>query len=506
MQLKLEHINIKIGQHKVLFNIADAKELGVNEGDRVRIRGRDSLSAIVDTTDDMVPPGTLGAFTDIYKRFQGWDKPVEVVPAFRSRSATVIKKIMDKRPVMQEDLKLLVNDIVEENLSDIELSAFITSTYIHGMTDDEVEWLTKAMIDSGDKIEFDTHPIMDKHSIGGVPGNKISLLVVPIVAANGLLIPKTSSRAITGAGGTADLMEVLCPVEFSSQEVKEITEKVGGALVWGGATNIAPADDKLIRVEYPLSIDPYYQMLASIMAKKGAIGADNVVIDIPVGAGTKVPTVQDGQKLARDLINLGHRLGMNVECAITYGSSPIGRKVGPALEVREALKVLESMEGPNSLIEKSAALAGILLEMGGTAPRDHGKDLAIETLRSGKALEKMKQIIEAQGGDPNIKSDDIQVGKYTADIFASADGYVMEFDNKWIIEIARLAGAPNDKGAGLAIHKKMGEQVKKGDSILTIYAEKEFKLETALTTAQRTNPIIVEGMLLRRIPGTFGFQ
>ncbi|HET8685412.1 MAG TPA: AMP phosphorylase, partial [Methanosarcina sp.] len=357
MQLKLEHFNIKIGQHKVLLNIADAKELGVNPGDRVRIRGHESLSAIADTTDDMVPPGTLGVFSEVYEHFQNWDKPVEVVPAFRSKSASVIKKMMDKKPVVQDEIKLLVNDIVEENLSEIELSAFITSSYIHGMTDDEVEWLTRAMIESGDTIEFDTHPIMDKHSIGGVPGNKISLLVVPIIAASGLLIPKTSSRAITGAGGTADLMEVLCPVEFSSQEVKEITEKVGGALVWGGATNIAPADDKLIRVEYPLSIDPYYQMLASIMAKKGAIGADNVVMDIPVGPSTKVPTVQEGQKLARDLINLGHRLGMNVECAITYGSSPIGRKVGPSLEVREALKVLESLEGPNSLIEKSTALA-----------------------------------------------------------------------------------------------------------------------------------------------------
>ncbi|MFA7036872.1 MAG: AMP phosphorylase, partial [Methanosarcina sp.] len=408
MQLKLEHYNIKIGQHKVLLNIVDAKELGVNPGDRVRIRGHQSLSAIVDTTDDMVPPGTLGVFTEVYEHFEDWDKPVEVVPSFRSKSAAVIKKMLDKKPVVQDEIKMLVSDIVDENLSDVELSAFITASYIHGMTDDEVEWLTRAMIDTGDTIEFDTHPIMDKHSIGGVPGNKISLLIVPIVAANGLLIPKTSSRAITGAGGTADLMEVLSPVEFSSQEVKEITEKVGGALVWGGATNIAPADDKLIKIEYPLSIDPYYQMLASIMAKKGAIGADNVVMDIPVGPGTKVPTVQEGQKLARDLINLGHRLGMNVECAITYGSSPIGRRVGPSLEVKEAMKVLESMEGPNSLIEKSAALAGILLEMGGAAPRDQGKELALETLRSGKALEKMKQIIEAQGGDPNIKSDDIQ--------------------------------------------------------------------------------------------------
>ncbi|MCQ1536503.1 AMP phosphorylase [Methanosarcina sp. KYL-1] len=506
MQLKLEHFDIKIGQHKVMFNIADAKELGVNPGDRVRIRGHESLSAIVDTTVDLVPPGTLGVFTEVYEHFKHWEKPVEVFPALRSKSSFVIKKMMDKQSLTREEIKMVVSDVVDENLSDIELSAFMTASYIHGMSDDEIEWLTRAMIDTGERIEFDTHPIMDKHSIGGVPGNKISLLVVPIIAANGLLIPKTSSRAITGAGGTADLMEVLCPVEFTSQEVKEITENVGGALVWGGATNIAPADDKLIRVEYPLSIDPYCQMLASIMAKKGAIGADNVVIDIPTGAGTKVPNVQEGQKLARDLINLGHRLGMNVECAITYGSSPIGRKVGPSLEVREALKVLESFEGPNSLIEKSAALAGILLEMGGAAPRDHGKELALETLRSGKALEKMKQIIEAQGGDPNVTSADIPVGEYTADICASADGYVIEFDNKWIVEIARLAGAPNDKGAGVALHKKMGESVKKGDPILTIYAEKEFKLDTALTTAQRTNPILVEGMLLRRIPGTFGFQ
>lgn len=506
MQLKLEHFNIKIGQHKVMLNIVDAKELGVNPGDRVRIRGHESTSAIVDTTDDMVPPGTLGVFSEVYEHFQDWDKPIEAIPAIRSKSSAVIKKIMNKKPAAQDEIKTLVNDIVEENLSDIELSAFITSSYIHGMTDDEVEWLTRAMIESGDTIEFDTHPIMDKHSIGGVPGNKISLLIVPIVAANGLLIPKTSSRAITGAGGTADLMEVLCPVEFSSQEVKEIAERVGGALVWGGATNIAPADDKLIRVQYPLSIDPYHQMLASIMAKKGAIGADNVVMDIPIGPSTKVHTAQDGQKLASDLINLGYRLGMHVECAITYGSSPIGRKVGPALEVREALKVMESMEGPNSLIEKSAALAGIMLEMGGAAPIDRGKEMALETLRSGKALEKMKQIIEAQGGDPNITSDDIQVGQYTADLIASTDGYVIELDNKWIIEIARLAGSPNDKGAGISIHKKMGEAVKKGDPILTIHAEKEFKLENALTTAQRTNPIIVEGMLLKRIPGIYGFQ
>jgi AMP phosphorylase len=406
---------------------------------------------------------------------------------------------MDHQKLTQEEIFQIVQDIVRENLTEVELSAFVTTSYIYGLTADEIEWLTRAMIDTGEKIEFDTHPIMDKHSIGGVPGNKISLLVVPIVAANGLLIPKTSSRAITGAAGTADLMEVLAPVEFSTDEIKSITEKVGGIIAWGGATNIAPADDKLIRAEYPLSIDPRCQMLASIMAKKGAVGADCVVIDIPIGSGTKVPTIEEGKKLARDLIELGERLGMRVECAMTYGASPVGRTVGPAAEVKEAIKVLETMEGPNSLIEKSTALAGILLEMGGAAARGQGKEMAMETLRSGKAFTKLKEIIEAQGGNPNITHTDIKAGENRADLPSPADGYVIEFDNKRIVEIARIAGAPIDKGAGVWIHRKKGETVNKGDPLITIFADKSWKLTNALKSAEKDYPIIVEGMLLERV-------
>jgi AMP phosphorylase len=355
------------------------------------------------------------------------------------------------------------------------------------------------MIESGEKIEFDVHPIMDKHSIGGVPGNKISLLVVPMVAANGLLIPKTSSRAITGAGGTADLMEILAPVEFTAAQIKDMTQKVGGVIVWGGATNIAPEDDNRIRVDYPLSIDPHCQLLASIMAKKGAVGADKVVIDIPTGTGTKIPDIKAGRKLARDLISLGERLGMDVDCALTYGSSPVGRTVGPALEVKEALEVLETTQGPNSLIEKSAALAGMLLEMGGAAARGQGHDLALETLKNGKALAKLKEIIAIQGGNPDVTSKDIKVGEFTADLKAPHNGYIIELHNKRLVQIARLAGAPNDKGAGVYIHKKRGESVKQGETVLTIYAEKEVKLQAALKSARQDSPILVEGMLLEKV-------
>ncbi|ABE51262.1 AMP phosphorylase [Methanococcoides burtonii] len=500
MQLKVQPIDVKVGKYKVILNTIDAKELGVHEGDRVRIKNHVTLTAIVDFTEDMISPGMIGLYHEVKEALsKEWTETVEVFPAEKPKSTYIIRKTMDGQKLTKEEIDILVKDIVEENLAEIEIAAFLTATYINDMTDDETEWLTRAMIDSGDKLEFDTHPIMDKHSIGGVPGNKISLLIVPIVAANGLLIPKTSSRAITGAGGTADLMEILAPVEFDAAEIKRMTEEVGGVLVWGGATNIAPADDKLIKVEYPLSIDPHCQMLASIMAKKGAIGADHVVMDIPTGPGTKIKNVQEGRKLARDLINLGDRLGMDVDCALTYGASPVGRTIGPALEVIEALKVLESFEGPNSLIEKSASLAGMLLEMGNVAGKDKGYDLAIETLKNGKALTKFKEIIKIQGGNPDVTHKDISVGEFTEDIIAPNNGYILEMDNKRLVQIARLAGAPNDKGAGILLHRKQGEPLKEGDPVMTIYAEKKSKLENAVKSAKERPPFIVEGMMLERI-------
>ncbi len=499
MEFKVNPLKIKAGKYKVAINTQDAKELGVREGDRVQLKDQSYLTAIVEI-GDMIQKGTVGVYQECCEKM-GKECPltINLIPTSRPSSVGFVKKLMDKQKLTQEEIYQIVQDVVKENLTEVELSAFVTASYINGMTNDEVEWLTRAMIDTGEKIEFSTHPIMDKHSIGGVPGNKISLLVVPIVAANGLLIPKTSSRAITGAAGTADLMEVLAPVEFAADEIKAITEKVGGVIAWGGATNIAPADDKLIRTEYPLSIDPRNQLLASIMAKKGAVGADCVVIDIPVGSGTKVATMEEGKKLARDLIELGERLGMNVECAMTYGASPVGRTVGPAIEVREALKVMETMQGPNSLIEKSTGLAGILLEMGGVAAKGRGKDMAMETLSSGKALKKLKEIIEAQGGNPGITYEDIKPGEHSAVLPSPADGYVIEFDNARIVEIARMAGAPVDKGAGVWIHRKKGETVKKGEPLITIFADKSWKLTNALKSAEKENPIIVEGMLLERV-------
>ncbi|HEY3274433.1 MAG TPA: thymidine phosphorylase, partial [Methanocella sp.] len=324
MKLKAQPYDIEVGRYEVIINATDAEEIGVLAGDRVQVKNKDTITAVVETTDAIVSQGRIGIYREAWEAMKCIpDEVVEVLPAARPKSVSFIRKKMDKLKLTSEEMHAIIEDIVEGNLTEVELTAFVTASYIYSMDNDEIEWMTRAMVKTGDQISFDTHPVMDHHSIGGVPGNKISLDVVPIVAAAGLLIPKTSSRAITGAGGSADLMEILCPVSFRADEIKKMTTKVGGCLVWGGATNIAPADDKIISVEYPLSIDPRSQLLASVMAKKYAVGADTMVPDIPTGHETKIPTIQEGRKMARDFMELGDRLGMKVECVLSYGSSPI---------------------------------------------------------------------------------------------------------------------------------------------------------------------------------------
>jgi AMP phosphorylase len=502
MQLLVQRVDI--AGRGAFIHEEDARRLGVFDGDRLRVIHQEtgkSAPIVVDITTSLLTPGTISLY-NVTCSDLGLSEgdAVEVHTGIPPSSIRLIRKKMDKGRLTPEEMMTIVRDMVNENLSLNEITAFVTASYINGMDLDEVESLTRAMVETGERIEFAGHPVVDKHSIGGVPGNKITLLVVPIIAAAGLTIPKTSSRAITGAGGTADLMEVLAPVDFTADEVQTMADRVGGVIVWGGSTNIAPADDLIIRVEYPFKIDERGQMIASVMAKKFAVGAEMVVIDIPVGPTTKVSTMQDARRLAQDFIEIGSRLGMQVECAVTYGDSPVGRAIGPNLEVAEALSVLEGAQTPNSLIEKSVAIAGILLEMAGKAQRGEGEEVARSLLSSGAALEKFREIIRVQGGKPDVRSSDILPGAHHASISSPVSGYVVSLNNSGLITVARTAGAPHDKGAGIYCNAKIGTQVRKGETIYTIYAGSEEHLSRALEEARRLFPVVVEGMLLDRIP------
>jgi len=500
MKLKAKPLNLEAGGKPiVIMNGDDAEALGLHALERVRIRNDGkNIVAIVDVAKTIVHRGEIVTTNQVnsylnVKRGQALWVSHEKDP----ESLSFIKKKLNGGRLEASELKEIVKDTVNGDLSDIELASFITALHILGMSMEETEYFTKAMISNGKKLGL-KGTIVDKHSIGGIPGDKTSIIAVPIIASAGLVIPKTSSRAITSPAGTADRMEVLAPVNHTIDDIKKIVRKTGGCLVWGGALDLAPADDVFIKIEFPLRIDP--MLLPSILSKKKAVGANFVVIDIPTGSGAKIKTMEDARELSEEFVNLGKRLGMAISCGTTFGEEPLGRAIGPALEAREALQTLMG-KGPHDVIEKASNIVGILFEMVG---KGGAKD-ALRILKSGKAEKKFRQIIAEQGGNPKIKPSDICIGEKTADVVAEKGGRVLRIKNPEIAAIAKEAGAPKDKGAGIFLHKKIGDRASRGEKLFTIYSKNSFNIENALTLAEKTKPFIIgkafeEKMLLDTFP------
>lgn len=490
------------GRPEAVMNNNDLMTLGIYPMDRIRISiDGSAVIAIAKSSKEFIKPGFIGLSPEVIKILPLKDGDIiSVAFSENPHSISFIKKKMDKQQLTEEDFKSIIDDIKSNNLSSVEICAFVSGLYINGMSLEEIKFLALQMTKSGEILNLKNKPVFDKHSIGGVPGNKISLLIIPIAAAAGLTIPKLSSRAITSACGTADIMEVLAPVTFSAKQIEETVNEVGSIIAWGGGANIAPVDDDIIQVEHNLSLNPRSLIIASIMAKKLAVGANFVVIDLPMGHGTKIPDLEEAKRFARDFIEIGEKLKIDIECVITYGDKPIGRAVGPALEAKEALKALETGDGPSSLIEKATEIAGIMLEAGGVVIKGRGKEMAIEYLKTGKAHKKMLEIIKAQGGNPDITSDSIVIGKYSKTLLSNSEGYCTQIDNDSITQIVRAAGSPRDKGAGLYLHVSKGMKIAEDQPLYEIYSDSEDKLEQAVKLANRLRPIKLEGMILQRVP------
>jgi AMP phosphorylase len=500
MKLKAKIVGLEAEKPIVILNKEDADEIDVRPLDRVElILGKQRGTAIVNVATHFVNPGEIGLYGEIAKHMKArHNERIDVNPSAPPSSIIYIREKLSGKTLKDDEIKQIVEDTVHRKLSEIEMTAFVTALYNHGMTTGEVAALSKAMAFTGDVLDLGKKKIFDKHSIGGVPGDKTSMLLVPIVGAAGLTIPKTSSRAITSPSGTADRFECLAPVELGLEEIKDVVRKINCCLVWGGAVDLAPADDLFIKIEYPLSIDPL--LLPSVMSKKKAVGAKYLVIDIPTGEGTKMKTTKEAEELAESFITLGRKLGINTVGASTYGEQPIGYAVGPALEAREALTTLMYGKGPDDVVDKVAQIAGMLIDF---RTKGGGREKALKLLRSGKAYRKLREIIEAQGGDPDVKPDYLEIGPEKAEVKSSVAGMVGWIDNHSIVEIARAAGTPKDKGAGILLHKKMGDKVKRGDTLFEIYAEKKYKLERALKLAKDLRVMGVGKkleMLIEKIP------
>jgi len=476
MKLRVKILGINAGDKPIaVLHEDDAEDLGIRSLGRVLIKHEGKTSvAILNTTKRIVGRGEVGIFDEIVEDMELKEGAgVDVVVSEFPNSISHIKAKLQGRRLTYDELLEIVKDTVDNKLNEIELTSFVTALNNFGLDLEESVSMTKAMVETGKQLKFNNAYIVDKHSIGGVPGDKTSLLLVPIIAACGLTIPKTASRAITSAAGTADRAEVFMPVDLNIEEMKTVVKRAGGCIVWGGTLELAPADDIFIRIEYPMSIDPL--MIPSIMSKKKAVGAEYLVIDIPCGRGTKVKTIGDANLLAKDFIEMGKRLGIKTECAVTYGEQPIGYTIGPALEAREALEVIMRKRNVPDLIDKVKHIAKMLLEMVGK----DGEKLVNEALKSGKAEEKLRQIIFEQGGDEEIQPEDIEIGKYGIDIHADRKGYVLWMNNHQLAAIARAAGAPKDKKAGILLYKKIGDRAEKDEKLFTIYADKPRKLKRA---------------------------
>lgn len=478
MRLKIRKLALGAGRPIAFINEQTAKKINVHIGDRIEINKNGFREImIIDIIKGFLKKDELSISEEALEDMQlSPGDYVDITLALSPKSTAFISKKLSGKELSKEEIFTIIKDISSNALTEAEVAYFVSAVYEHGMSLNETFSLTEAMWKTGKTLHWHSSEIIDKHSIGGIAGNRTTPIVVSICSALGVTMPKTSSRAITSAAGTADVIETVTKVDFSADELKKIVKKTNACLAWGGSLGLAPSDDKLIRVERLLNLDPESQLIASILSKKLAVGSKYVLIDIPYGKRAKV-TKLEGEKLKKKFLKVGKHFGLKITVVLTPGNEPIGNGIGPVLEMKDVLRVLKrESPHPQDLEAKSIFLAGKILEMAGKANKGEGEELAKETLLSGKAYDKFKEIIEVQGK----KSGELKIGKYSHQIKAASSGKIIEIDNKLINHLARLLGCPTDASSGIYLYKHTNDLVSKNEPILTLYSESSKKLKETL--------------------------
>ena len=489
MRFKLKVLNISTGKPVVFLHESSAKKMGLHLGDRVSIKkAKTSLVAIIDLAKKYVKKDEAAISEELIKSINGTNGYIEINPLGIAESSSILQNSIICKEYSQEELEKIMSDISNNFLTEAEIAYFISGMVHCKASIQEIIFLTRAIVKTGKTLSWNQKIIADKHSIGGIPGNRTTPIIVSICAAAGVIMPKTSSRAITSAAGTADTVESIAPVNLSIKQLKGVVKKTGACLAWGGSLGLAPVDDKLILVEKMLRVDPESQLLASILAKKISVGSTHVLIDIPYGHGAKV-SKEGGERLGRIFILLGKKLGLKVKTVLTDGREPIGNGIGPILEIKDVIRVLKQDSSPKDLEEKSLFLAGNVLEMVGKSKKGQGIIRAREILYSGLAYKKFTDIIYAQGGDPKAW---LPEAKYSHTVISKDTGIINKISNQEINYLARVVGCPIDKTAGLYLYKHLGDKVKKGERLITLFSESKSKLKEAIFFFNWKKPILVK--------------
>lgn len=494
--LKLRRVHLDTGRENVVVISRRSKALRAEifRGfSRVELRsnGKVLLATLLISDDDaLAGHDEIGLSEPAFHRFaEPIGTLVAITPAAPPDSLEAVRAKIRGRTLSEAEIGAIIDDLAHYRYSDMEIAAFLIGSASF-ITSDELLALTGAMAKAGTQLTWPDRIVVDKHCIGGIPGNRTSMVVVPIVAAHGLPIPKTSSRAITSPAGTADTMEVLARVNVGVEEMKSIVAACNGCLIWGGHVNLSPADDVLISVERPLSLDTREQMVASIMSKKIAAGSTHLLIDIPVGPTAKVTSSVEAMRLRKLFEFVADRFGRTVEVITTDGRQPIGNGIGPVLEANDVMAVLgNEPDAPSDLRDKSLRLAAHLLEYDPSLRGGAGYARARDLLESGAALRQMQKIIEAQG--PSGCS--TELGPLSFDVTAAGDGVVSGIDCLRLNRLARTAGAPLDKGAGIRLFKKIGDRVERGEPLYRVYTFDRSEHDLAASAAAEQTGYVVNG-------------
>lgn len=471
----------------IWLNENQAVEYGITDMDKVALvyEGKEYVLD-ANLTHRYVDEHEVGIPKDVAAKY-GIKSGERVQLSFTQTTSTALdalKRVMKwdrKTKFTQKDIEAIMKDISTNRFTDTLITYFSSLWFFRDSTDKEMYWMAKAMAEAGEMLHRDGI-VADKHCMWGVPGNETTMIMIPLLASLGIKMPKTFSKAITTPAATGECVSVLMDISFSKKEIEDIVKKENCCLVRGGWLDLAPADEKLIKVAYPLSMQSYPRTIVSIMAKKYAMGINHSLIDIPVWPTAKVPDMKTAKRLKKRYEYVGKKLWMKVHVELTDALQPIGAGIGAVLQVREVLRVLQQHEKrPMDLEKKAVYLASKIIELVGMAKGKEAYKLAYGQLVSWEARKKMQRIIKAQRGkNPNIKSEELELAPTSKEILAKKDGKVTAIDMKVLNVAARTLGSPLDLHAGVYLHHKLGEKVKKWYPLFTLYANDESKINLTL--------------------------
>jgi len=484
MQARCQRLDLSAGGHRTVFmNEQMLKDMDLSPLDRVEIssvtdmgrkviasihpfvHGQDKVGLSKETADD------LGVQVEGFISIKAADRP---------DSLSIIKDRMGGMELTGESMMSVVGDILDDTLSHLEVGQLLGSFYRSDLSMAELYGLTKYLSESGDTYDWGGGLVAGKGDTFPVPGNGTTPIIVAIVASLGVKMPCLDMRALQTPSSSVDTMEVMSRVDLDLPSIRKVVEARKGCIALSDDLYLAPAEKKLRAMRAASGTDPESVITASLVARNLSLGCRYLIVDMPIGMETRYSSIGLANQLSQRLTKLAARFGLRTAVELTYGDEPIGNGIGPALEARDVLKVLMNRpDAPVDLMEASLLLTGKLIDLMGQElfGADHrpgdGIEIAKEKLRSGTALGSFKGMIEAQGGNPDTRPENITVSPFLVEIRSLKEGQLVDYDTRVVNKIARIAGAPQFKGSGIEFYRKARDMVRRNELLLNVHAASE---------------------------------